>query len=126
MSRKHSKHELARVWPAVAIMAIWLAGTAGGVAAEPAVSPGKPADFTAVAADTAVLLDEDTVWRHLHLEGPSFFLLDDPKVTSLSGVQNSQVRRTQCVQTAAGTMAKVGLRYALGAGSLGAGSDHGK
>ena len=123
MSRKHSKHELARVWPAVAIMAIWLAGTAGGVAAEPAVSPGKPADFTAVAADTAVLLDEDTVWRHLHLEGPSFFLLDDPKVTSLSGVQNSQVRRTQCVQTAAGTMAKVGLRYALGRG---AGSDHGK
>ena len=27
---------------------------------------------------TAVLVDEDTVWRHLHLEGPSYFLLDDP------------------------------------------------
>jgi hypothetical protein len=113
MSRKQSQHEMARVWSALVMMAIWLEGAAGGLAAEPAVPPGKPADFTAVAGDTAVLLDEDTVWRHLHLEGPSFFLLDDPKVTSLSGVQYTQVRRTPCVKTAAGTMAKVGLRYAF-------------
>ena len=113
MSRKHSKHKLARVWPAVAIMAIWLAGAAGGRAAEPAVSPGKPADFTAAAADTAVLLDEDTVWRHLHLEGPSFWLMDDPNV-------GSPVRRPQCVKTAAGTMAKVGI--VVGGGSGGSSS----
>ena len=28
MNRKQSKHAVARVWPAVAIMAIWLAGAA--------------------------------------------------------------------------------------------------
>ena len=107
---KQSKHEMAQVWPAVALMAIWLAGGAGGLAAEPAVPPGKPAEPTAAAGDTAVLLDEDTVWRHLHLEGPSFFLLDDPKVTSLKGVPYSLVRRPQDVKTAAGTMARVGIR----------------
>ncbi len=31
---KQSKHKLARVWPAVAIMAIWLAGAGGGFAAD--------------------------------------------------------------------------------------------
>lgn len=82
----------------MAMMVIWLAGAAHVRAAEPAGPPGKPA----AATDTAVLLDEDTVWRHLHLDGPSFFLLDDPKVTA-------PVRRPQCVKTAAGTMAKVGF-----------------
>ena len=95
---KPSKHKLARVWPAVAMMALWLAGAAGGWAADAPGATNKPV----VATDTAVLLDENTVWRHLHLEGPSFWLLDIPNAGAL-------VRRPQCVKTAAGTLAKVGL-----------------
>ena len=42
MGRKQSKHEMARVWPALAMMAIWLAGAAGGVAATaPTQTVGK-------------------------------------------------------------------------------------
>ncbi len=78
MNRKPNKHEMARVWSSVAIMAIWLAGAAGGLAAD-----APPMAGNAAAADTVVLVDDDTIWRHLHLEGPSFFLLDDPKVTAL-------------------------------------------
>jgi hypothetical protein len=101
---KPSKHEMARVWPAVAMMVIWLAG--GAVAAD------APAAGSGAVGGTAVLLDEDTVWRHLHLEGPSFFLLDDPKVATLNGI-----RRHQYVKTAAGTLAKVGLVVGNGGSS---------
>ncbi|MEI8354392.1 MAG: glycoside hydrolase domain-containing protein, partial [Lentisphaerota bacterium] len=54
---------------------------------------------------TAVLVDENTVWRHLHLEGPSYFMLDDPApVVKFNGAP-------EIVKTAFGTMAKVGMRH---------------
>jgi hypothetical protein len=54
----------------MALLALWLAGGTGVRAVEPAVPPGKPA---APAADTAVLLDEDTLWRHFHIMGASHY-----------------------------------------------------
>jgi hypothetical protein len=53
---------------------------------------------------TAVLVDEDTVWRHLHLEGPSYFLLDDPAPEINFG-------NPEIVQSAWGPMAIVGMRH---------------
>jgi hypothetical protein len=65
MNKKQCKHELARVWPALAMMAtIWLAGAAGGWAAEPLATPGTN-------ADPAVVLDDTTLWRQFHVAGPS-------------------------------------------------------
>jgi hypothetical protein len=55
------------------------------------------------AGDAAVLVDENTVWRHLHLDGPSYFLLDDPAPTVDLG--NAEI-----VKTALGPMAKVMMR----------------
>ena len=71
MSRKQSKHAMARVWPALAMMAaIWLAGAAGGLAAD---APPAPAAGNAAAGDTAVLLDDTTLWRHFHIMGASHY-----------------------------------------------------
>jgi hypothetical protein len=53
---------------------------------------------------TAVLVDEDTVWRHLHLEGPSYFLLDDP-------APEVNLGNPEIVQSAWGPMAIVGMRH---------------
>ncbi len=53
---------------------------------------------------TAVLVDEDTVWRHLHLEGPSCFMLDDPAPVLNYGAP-------EIVKTAFGPMAKVGMPH---------------
>ena len=55
MNREQSKHAMARVWSAVAIMAIWLAGAVGGLAAD--------APTAAPAADETVVLDHSTLWR---------------------------------------------------------------
>ena len=71
MNRKQSKHAVARVWPAVAIMAIWLAGAAVVRAAEPAAPPGKSAEPTAAATDSAVVLDNTTMWREFQVSGAS-------------------------------------------------------
>ncbi len=54
MNRKQSKHELARVWPAVVMMAAWLAGGAGAWAAEPAATPGTNSDAHAVLDDNSL------------------------------------------------------------------------
>ncbi len=54
----------------------------------------------------AVLVDEDTVWRHLHLEGPSYFMLDDP-----APVLHPNWGRPEIVKTALGPMAIVGMRH---------------
>jgi hypothetical protein len=70
MNKKQSKHGLARVWPAMAMMAIWLAGAAGGLAAD---APPAPAAGNAAAGDTAVLLDDTTLWRHFHVMGASHY-----------------------------------------------------
>jgi hypothetical protein len=58
-----------------------------------------------VGSDAAVLVNEDTVWRHLHLEGPSYFLLDDPAPEVNFG------GTPEIVQTALGPMAKVGTSH---------------
>jgi hypothetical protein len=68
MNKKQSKHGLARVWPAMAMMAIWLAGAAGSLAADAPPMAGNGAS-----ADTAVVLDEDTLWRHFHVMGASHY-----------------------------------------------------
>ena len=60
MSRKQSKHKLARVCPAVVMMAIWQACSAGVWAAEPLATPGTN-------ADTAVVLDDTTLWRQFNI-----------------------------------------------------------
>jgi hypothetical protein len=65
MNRKQSKHGLARIWPAlgaVAMMAAWLAGSAGAWAAEPATTPDTNSDAT-------VVLDDNTLWRHFRIAG---------------------------------------------------------
>jgi hypothetical protein len=65
MNKKQSKHELARVWPALAMMVtIWLAGAAGGLAAEPLATPGTT-------AGSAVVLDNTTLWRQCYVSGAS-------------------------------------------------------
>jgi hypothetical protein len=77
MNKKQSKHELARVWPALAMMAIWLAGAAGGLAAEPLATPGTNADI-------AVVLDDTTLWRQFHVAG----------LLSIRGADGGLVRAT--------------------------------
>ena len=72
MNKKQSKHEMARVWPALAMMAtLWLAGAACGLAGEPAVPPGKPAEPTTAGDDSAVVLDNTTMWREFQVAGAS-------------------------------------------------------
>ena len=52
--------------------------------------------------DAAEVVNSDTVWRHFNMEGPSFFLLDDPKApTDKFG--------RDWVKTATSVMARVGL-----------------
>lgn len=50
---------------------LWLAGAAGGFAADTPAATNKPA---AVAGDVAVLVDDASLWRHFHLVGPCTFL----------------------------------------------------
>jgi hypothetical protein len=65
MNKKQSKHGLARVWTALAMMTtLWLAGAAGGLAAEPLATPGTN-------ADPAEVLDNTTLWRQCYVSGAS-------------------------------------------------------
>ncbi len=58
MTRRQSKHGLARVWFAVVMMAACFAGGASALAAEPvATAAGTNADAT-------VVLDNNSLWRH--------------------------------------------------------------
>jgi hypothetical protein len=83
MNKKQSKHELARVWPALAMMAtIWLAGAAGGLAADPA-APAKPAG-TQAAVDGTAVLDHSTLWRFWRVTGPSRVRKPDGKLAFFS------------------------------------------
>jgi hypothetical protein len=69
---------------------------------EPAAqNPAAPA----AGGGVAVLVDERTVWRHCHLEGPSYFLLDDPAPAVDFG------GNPEIVKTPLGPMAKVGMRH---------------
>ena len=58
------------------------------------------------AALPVAVVDARTVWRHCNLEGPSYFLLDDPAPVVNLG------RRMEIFKTAAGPMAKVGFNGA--------------
>ena len=73
MNKKQSKHGLARVWPAVVMMAAWLAGGAGAWAAEPAVTPGTN-------SDASVVLDGNSVWRHFIVSRCAFARTPDGKL----------------------------------------------
>jgi hypothetical protein len=65
MNKKNSKHGLARVWPAMAMMTtLWLAGAVGGLAAEPLATPSTT-------AGSAVVLDNTTLWRQCYVSGAS-------------------------------------------------------
>jgi hypothetical protein len=73
MNKKQSKHGLARVWPAMVMMAAWLAGGAGAWAAEPAA--------TAVTnSDASVVLDGNSVWRHFVVSRCAFARTPDGKL----------------------------------------------
>jgi hypothetical protein len=105
MIGKQSKHKLARVWPAVGIMAIWLVGAGGVFAADPA-----PTNPPAAASEAAVLIDETMPWQHLHLEGPSFFSLGDASNTPAAFANQWNLgAEPPSVNTASGTLVKVGF-----------------
>jgi len=73
MNKKQSKHKLARVWPAVAMMAACLAGSAAVWAAEPATTPGTN-------VDASVVLDDNSLWRHFAVSRCAFARTDDGKL----------------------------------------------
>jgi len=56
--------------------------------------------------DTVVLVDERTVWRHLHLDGPSHLLLDDP-----APYDANWKRAPEIVKSPSGPMARVYMKH---------------
>ena len=76
MTRKHSKQGIARVWPAlgaVAMVAIWLAGGGGALAAEPAATAVTNSDAT-------VVQDSNSLWRHFVVSRCAFARTVDGKL----------------------------------------------
>jgi hypothetical protein len=83
MNKKQSKHGLARVWPAlgvVAIVAAGLTGVSGAWAADASAAPAKPPETPAVAADETVVLDDAMIWRIYRVEGPQHIRAADGKL----------------------------------------------
>lgn len=86
MNKKQSKHELARVWPAlgaVAMMAAGLTGVSGVWAAEPTSTAGT--NF-----DAHVVLDNNSLWRHVLITRCAFVrgtngMLQAQDLTPLTG-----------------------------------------
>jgi len=73
MNKKQSKNAMARVWPALAMMAtIWLAGAAEGWAADLAAPAAKSAVAIPATGDGTVVLDELAMWRCIQLQGDQF------------------------------------------------------
>jgi len=76
MIPKKSQLAMSRIWPAlgvVAMMAAWLAGGAGALAAEPATTPGTN-------SDASVVLDDNTLWRHFAVSRCAFARTPDGKL----------------------------------------------
>jgi len=79
MNRKQNKHGWARVWPAVVMMATWLAGSAGAWAADAPAAPPQPPPLIEVRGDEQ---------RRINMQLP------DGGLKPVVGVQNVQVLRS--------------------------------
>jgi len=85
MNKKQSKNEMARVWPALAMMAtIWLAGAAEGWAADSAAPAAKSAVAIPATGDETVVLGELAMWRCIQLQGNQFARGDDGSLRQTS------------------------------------------
>ncbi len=101
-----------RLLPAMAMATLWLAGAAGGWAADTPAATNRPA---AAAGDVAVLVDETMPWQHLHLEGPSHFSLADATNTPATFASQWQLgAEPPSISTATGALVKVGITFVEG------------
>ena len=76
MNQKQSKHAISRAWPAlgaVAIMAVGLTGVSGAWAAEPTPTAGTN-------SDARVVLDNNSLWRHVLITRCAYVRGDDGKL----------------------------------------------